>query len=140
MFRLILLLLAAVALSSCSINSDKPVKEKSNEHVVLPNVDELNKTVWQDSKKVFDILNESIENGKYSKDMDFVEDYMKKYYESGYVDHENAETSLVSNIHALYIFFIGSTSFDGESQKESTESYKKTYAKLDQMFKDKGIE
>lgn len=104
----------------------------------LKSVDELNETVWEDSKEAFDIFIKQYEDSSTvtNDETKRLDSYFEKYYESGYKDNENAESYLVTSIKALDVNITLQGVGNEESQKKRLPSIQESYMSLDQKFKE----
>lgn len=135
--RILFMALSILFLTSCG-SPDTTTTGTISPKPELQSVDELNETVWEDSKEAFDILIKQYEeNSTVTKDeTKRLDSYFEKYYESGYKDNENAESYLVTSIKALDVNINLQGVGNEESQKERLQSIQESYMSLDQKFKE----
>ncbi|MGN7942865.1 hypothetical protein [Metabacillus sp. 22489] len=107
----------------------------------LHSVSELNETVWKDSKEVFDILNGWFEGEKRTEsESNIVDNYIERYYDSGYTEIEGSESYLVTAIYNLYINEFMKNIGEEADQEERINNYKKLYMEVEQKFVEKNID
>ncbi|MFE4352453.1 hypothetical protein [Peribacillus butanolivorans] len=131
-----ILCLSLFVISGCGSETTGGEKEKVDNS--LQSVDDLNKTVWEDSEKAFDTVVKRYEEISTVTDNESnqLDGYFDKYYESGYLDMENAESHLVTSIYALSVqVTLGSIGTE-EEQKENFRDIQETYLEVEQMFKE----
>ncbi|CEG30035.1 hypothetical protein [Peribacillus simplex] len=132
--RAFILCLSLFVIAGCGSENSGVEKVDSS----LQSVDDLNKTVWKDSEKAFNTVVKRYEDISTVTDSESnqLDGYFDKYYESGYLDMENAESHLVTSIYALSVqVTLGSVGTE-EEQKENFRDIQETYLEVEQMFKE----
>lgn len=132
--------LLLVFAAGCSNNNESVSLggESDLKPVELQSVDELNKTVWDDSKKAFEILTKRYNDisSVTDEEHELTEQYFDRYYDSGYVQMENAESLLVHNIYHFEFLQVTSGMGTDDEQKERQNKIQELYMKIEQKFKE----
>lgn len=126
----------SIILVGCSSNIQSSDVEKKE--IEFFSVAELNKTVWVDSEKAFDILVKRFEDISSVTDEEFeqLNQYFQKYYDSGYVDMDNAEQLLVFSIKNFEVQIVLQGIGNEDEQNERHKNIQRLYMEIDQMLKE----
>lgn len=132
-----LTLILVIFLTGCGITENANMKNVET-NTELYSIEELNETVWDDSKKAFDIIIKKYENISNVTDNEHstLDEYLNKYYESGYVNMENAESLLVRSIYTLSVHVTLQGIGNEVDQREKISDIQKCYMEIEQMFKE----
>jgi len=133
----ILIILMFGLLVGCSDETETVLEANEEIEINLYAIDELNATVWDDSKEVFDCLVKILKFDSITEqERKEYNEYFEKYYDSGYWKMEGAEHSLVLNLHSFKWSIIMRSAGTKDEQKEKARSIEEQYMEIDQRFKE----